>query len=879
MFTLTLAGWLETSHAPSITAAVDSTIEFIQARIRGDHHAYKRSFRWEELRDRPGTADPDPAVYICALEAVRFPLPSRCAGPGLPKGKVSFTVEMPRGVRPAAFLAWTGSSDAIARVHEIERKWADEQAQAEAHQQAWAEQQAQVDREAQAEAGPENTAVGQGDAVRSRPSEDTMNSDRKNEAAGESISDRSSREEASDIRNGIVLSQKQKSFLTHLAGEQIARDSTVPARVFWTGPIPDVEELAASIPSEYIKTIDHGVEGESYKLTLRGFLESGRAREITEAIEDIAEVVRWYVRAEPDTQSYGWERVKQLLRTKGKDLHDAQVPLYITAARLARLGVDGRKDGNTLTLHVPGDLYLKDVVRWHSVRDVLATHDRWDAASRGTGDQNQQKVQETTANEGRDVEPDSASASFPSFDGESSRPAPPPSRPLPISALDTTGPLKTPSARRVVVLTALDVEFGAVRQLLSSVRREQHPSGTIYEVGRCKGWEVAVVEAGAGQSRASFETERAIQHFSPGLVVFLGVAGGIKDVSVGDVVVASKVYGYESGKDEAEFRPRPDGGEPSYPALQAARAVVRDMRRERSEFRVFIKPIAAGEKVVVSRESETAKLIHRIYGDTVAVEMEGRGFLLAASARVGVNFAVIRGISDLLDGKAASDAAGSQERASANAASVLARLLDGLGPVEASPDAGSADPLPWEYTMLYERIVSALDEHKADRKDLEFRIPGASRPTPPREDMVGIIGSELARLTVWVQTVEPLLNNLTVKALGPPGQPGDEAEIEYLASRIGRVYGEFIRWGNGWRAMGLAAEWNGVIEAFAAAGLSLARDVERFRDDMAKALDAVRNYDGGEKVTYAVTLEIRAPAGLDGVHEEAARVLGVELVE
>ncbi|MCX4240153.1 serine/threonine-protein kinase [Paraliomyxa miuraensis] len=184
--------------------------------------------------------------------------------------------------------------------------------------------------------------------------------------------------------------------------------------------------------------------------------------------------------------------------------------------------------------------------------------------------------------------------------------------------------------------------------------------------------------------------------------------------------------------------------------------------------------------------------------------------------------------------------------------------------------------LSWEYTMLYECIAAALDEHKADRKDLEFKIPGASRPTPPREKMLSVIGSELARLTGWIQTIEPLINNLVGKALGPPGQPGDKDEIEYLASRLGRAYGEFIQWGKNWRAMGLAEEWSGVVEAFAAAALSLAMDVERFRDDLAKALDAVRAYDGQEEVTYKVTLELRAPHGLDRVHKEAARILGVE---
>ena len=146
--------------------------------------------------------------------------------------------------------------------------------------------------------------------------------------------------------------------------------------------------------------------------------------------------------------------------------------------------------------------------------------------------------------------------------------------------------------------------------------------------------------------------------------------------------------------------------------------------------------------------------------------------------------------------------------------------------------------------------------------------------------MLGVISSELIRLTGWIQTVEPLINNLIEKAVGPPGHPGDKDEIEYLASRLGRAYGEFIQWGKSWRAMGLGDEWHGVVNTFAAAALSLATDVERFRDDLAKALAAARAYDGQQRVTYTVSLVLHPPRGLDGVLEETAQILGVShLVE
>lgn len=252
-----------------------------------------------------------------------------------------------------------------------------------------------------------------------------------------------------------------------------------------------------------------------------------------------------------------------------------------------------------------------------------------------------------------------------------------------------------------VVLTAIPVEHQAVREHLLDVQEQVHPAGTIFHLGRLRSglWQVVLTQTGQGNQRAAALAERAISHYQPDLVMFVGVAGRLHtDLSLGDVVVAKKVYAIHSGKeDDTEFRPRPETWWPDHGHIQRAERIAdsdawQDALPDqwRSTAKAVVRAIASGEVVLDSAKSRYARMIKRQYNDAAAIEMEGAGVALASQLNKSLPVIVVRGISDHADGqKDGIDLAGWQQRAVRNAAALAVTLLGQLTPTRRSvaPDA------------------------------------------------------------------------------------------------------------------------------------------------------------------------------------------------
>ncbi|MFI7625584.1 5'-methylthioadenosine/S-adenosylhomocysteine nucleosidase [Microbispora rosea] len=267
------------------------------------------------------------------------------------------------------------------------------------------------------------------------------------------------------------------------------------------------------------------------------------------------------------------------------------------------------------------------------------------------------------------------------------------------------------SDRPIVILTALDLEYQAIRKKLLDPELHRHHHGTRFEIGRrgrgrCR---LALAHVGTGNQSAAVLAERAIAEFAPAALLFVGVAGALHShIALGDVVVATRVYAYHGGTSEDDgLKSRPRTWETSHAADQIARHIGRigAWKRELPDPdrvpQVHFGPIAAGEVVLNSQVSGYARWIRQNYNDALAIEMEGAGVAQAGHLNGAMPVVVIRGISDRADGtKEVTDRDQWQQQAVANAAAFAAALAeeiaaedrDGGWPTRGTAAKGSTMP-------------------------------------------------------------------------------------------------------------------------------------------------------------------------------------------
>lgn len=259
-----------------------------------------------------------------------------------------------------------------------------------------------------------------------------------------------------------------------------------------------------------------------------------------------------------------------------------------------------------------------------------------------------------------------------------------------------------------------------MRSLLTDLRERPISNALSVELGDLPDsqWQVAL--AVTGPSRAGAIVDHIVQQLRPDALLFVGIAGGLKDfVEVGDLVVATRIYAFQGGAQTPEgLYARPQSWHPSHRLEQTARSALR------AEPGVHFGAVAADEVVLNDEHTYLLAQLRRSYNDALAVEMEGAGMAHVAHLTSGVETLTIRGISDVADrAKIPGDPRDAQSLAAARAASAAAAILRKLSPPPRFTAAGQAT-----HIMQSARDISI-------RGNIFFNTtPGKITADPPHED-------------------------------------------------------------------------------------------------------------------------------------------------
>ncbi len=221
----------------------------------------------------------------------------------------------------------------------------------------------------------------------------------------------------------------------------------------------------------------------------------------------------------------------------------------------------------------------------------------------------------------------------------------------------------------ILIVTVLPEEYRAVLDQLTAARpvpgTHDAPNTHAWRFGTLPregggAYKVALALAGgAGNVNASQAVTASVARWKPRYALLVGCAGGLAQggCAVGDVVVSTEVYGYELGKVDGGFQPRPNwiyqvdtglraGAQGFFAANPAWSGEAGDARPK-----VLFGPVAAGEKVIDDPSDPLFAAVLKLWPKLQAVEMEGAGAAAAIEHLRGagklVGFLVVRGISDM----------------------------------------------------------------------------------------------------------------------------------------------------------------------------------------------------------------------------------------
>ena len=221
------------------------------------------------------------------------------------------------------------------------------------------------------------------------------------------------------------------------------------------------------------------------------------------------------------------------------------------------------------------------------------------------------------------------------------------------------------------IIGAMDEEISVILSEMNNIS-EYNINNIKFYKGKIYDKDLVLVKSGIGMVNASIITTLLIKEFDVNKILFSGVAGSLnKNINVGDIVIADSLVEYMFNAIEFGYEIRQiPRMENSVFKSENLLNKIRDILKNDS---IFYGKILSGDKFVSNLE-EKEKIGKKF--DALAVDMESAAVAHCAYI-LGVEFAIIRSISDSLNSDSVMEYAEFVNVAAMNSKEILLKLLNG----------------------------------------------------------------------------------------------------------------------------------------------------------------------------------------------------------
>jgi adenosylhomocysteine nucleosidase len=196
------------------------------------------------------------------------------------------------------------------------------------------------------------------------------------------------------------------------------------------------------------------------------------------------------------------------------------------------------------------------------------------------------------------------------------------------------------------IIGAIDHELTNFFHEMLIERTEIIADKTFY-IGKIHNHEVTLVKSGVGKVNAAITTTLLIKHFNSRMIINSGVAGGIKPMKIGDIILTNGISYFDVSLTAIDDIPYGKmGSDPlvvntDEHLLAKAEKVFKELGYEYQ-----IGKVVSGDKFV-TRDKDLRKIMKHV-DNVLGVEMEGMAIAITAH-KFDVPFLSIRGVSDIIN--------------------------------------------------------------------------------------------------------------------------------------------------------------------------------------------------------------------------------------